>query len=132
MYDGSHARFELLRFLDGAFTIAITSGGQILMTEQEQPAKEHSYLGLPGGSFDSPEEDALHCAQRELLEETGYESHDWILWHTFDGTGNVATFTHFYVARNIIQIQDIRPDPGEKIRVFFVDFEEFLALSSDT
>lgn len=131
MYDGSHARFELLRFLDGAFTIAITSGGQILMTEQEQPAKEHSYLGLPGGSFDFPEEDALYCAQRELLEETGYESHDWTLWHTFDGTGNVATFTHFYVARNIIQIQDIRPDPGEKIRVFFVDFEEFLALSSD-
>lgn len=131
MYDGSYTTFELLRFLDGAFTIAITDEGKILITEQEQPAKDHPFLGLPGGSFDSPDEGALACAQRELLEETGYESHDWTLWHTFDGTGNVATFTYFYIARHIHQIQDIRSDPGEKIRTFTLDFEEFLMLSED-
>ena len=131
MYDGSYSRFELLRCIDGSFTIPLTSEGKILVTEQEQPARDCLFLGLPGGSFDFPEENALVCAQRELLEETGYESHDWTHWHTFDGTGNIARFTHFYVAKNIVQIQDIRSDPGEKIRVFFVDFEEFLALSSD-
>lgn len=44
MYDGSVRTFELLRFLDGAFTVAITSDHRILITEQEQPAKTHSFL----------------------------------------------------------------------------------------
>lgn len=48
MYDGSHRTFELLRFLDGAFTIAITPENRILITLQEQPAKAHAFLGLPG------------------------------------------------------------------------------------
>ena len=47
MYDGSHTTFEMLRFLDGAFTIAITPEKRILITEQEQPAKEHPFFGLP-------------------------------------------------------------------------------------
>jgi ADP-ribose pyrophosphatase len=132
MYDGSVRTFELLRFLDGAFTVAITSDHRILITEQEQPAKTHSFLGLPGGSFDTPDEEPRVCAERELLEETGYTSDNWTLWHTFDGTGNVATYTHFFIARNVYPISDIAPDPGEKIRLFTVSFDEFLELSSDT
>jgi ADP-ribose pyrophosphatase len=131
MYDGSIRTFELLRFLDGAFTIAITPDHRILITEQEQPAKLHSFLGLPGGSFDIPSEDPRTCAARELLEETGYTTDDWSLWHVFDGTGNVATYTYFYIARDVVQIHDISPDPGERIRLFSVTFDEFLELSSD-
>lgn len=37
MYDGTFSTFEMLRFLDGAFTIAITPDDRILLTEQEQP-----------------------------------------------------------------------------------------------
>ena len=40
LYDGSVTRFERARFLDGAFTVAVLPDGQILMTEQEQPARE--------------------------------------------------------------------------------------------
>jgi len=101
------------------------------LTEQDQPAKSHSFLGLPGGSFDTPDEDPLVCAERELLEETGYMSADWALWHVFDGTGNVATNTYFYIARNVKKIQEISPDPGEKIRVFDVSFDELLDYSTD-
>lgn len=131
MYDRSVRTFELIRFLDGAFTVAITPDHQILITEQEQPAKLHAFLGLPGGSFDTPDEDPRICAERELLEETGYRSDDWSLWHVFDGTGNVATYTYFFIARNVYPIGDISPDPGEKIRLFTVSFDEFLELSSD-
>ena len=58
-------------------------------------------------------------------------SDDWTLWYTFNGTGNIATCTYFYIARNTRKIQEIQPDPGEKIRVFTVTFDEFLDLSSN-
>ena len=48
MYDGSTARFERVRFMDGAFTVAITAESQILITRQEQPARAGSFLSLPG------------------------------------------------------------------------------------
>ena len=70
MYDGSIARFERVRFMDGAFTVALTPEKHILVTHQEQPARAHSFISLPGGSFDTPEEDPLVCAKRELLEES--------------------------------------------------------------
>ncbi len=48
MYDGTSSTFEMVRFLDGAFTIAITPDHRILLTKQEQPAKQDVFLGLPG------------------------------------------------------------------------------------
>lgn len=48
MYDGTSSTFEMIRFLDGAFTIAITADHRILLTEQEQPGKDAVFIGLPG------------------------------------------------------------------------------------
>ena len=46
MYDGSIARFERIRFIDGAFVVPILPNGNILMTEQEQPARA-TFYSLP-------------------------------------------------------------------------------------
>ncbi len=132
MYDGSHATFERARFLDGSFAIALTPEKKILLTKQEQPARPLPFLSLPGGAFDSPQEDPLICAQRELLEETGYTSHDWEHYFTAHGNANVIVYTHFYIAHGVTQSQDILLlDPGEKIELLFLDFEDFLLLSED-
>ncbi len=131
MYDNSFARFERVRFLDGSFVIAILPNDRILLTRQIQPWR-HEFISLPGGSFDTPDEDPTLCAWRELLEETGYTSNELVPWIRFDGTSNVMTYTHFYIARNCQRIQDIDPDPGEKIELFDVSFDEFLELSSHT
>jgi ADP-ribose pyrophosphatase len=131
MYDGSIARFERIRFLDGAFVIAILPNDRILLTRQTQPGRSE-FLSLPGGSFDFPEEDPAICAKRELLEETWYTSDNMIPWIRFDGTSNVMTYTHFFIAHNCWKIQDIRLDPGENIELFDVSFDEFLELSSQT
>lgn len=129
LYDGSIKRFERIRFFDGAFTFAITPEWKILITKQEQPAREKSFYSLPWWGFDFPDEDALLCAKRELLEETGYVSDEWEHWHNYLGSSNISTFTYFYIARNVRKIQEIQPDPGEKIEVFELNFDEWLALA---
>ena len=49
----------------------------------------------------------------------------------YDGTANVFTYVHYFIARDC-QLSAIKtPDPGEKIELFEVEFEDFLLLSSD-
>lgn len=132
MYDGSFSRFERIRFSDGSFVIPILPDGTILLTEQEQPGRNHSFISLPGGGFDFPEEDPLICAQRELFEETGYASDDWELWFVSTGTANIISYTYFYVAHDVRRMTDPRLDPGEKIQLRVIDFDAFLLLSEDS
>lgn len=70
------------------------------MTEQEQPARGSAFLTLPGGAFDTVDEDPLVCAKRELYEETGYESDDYELWVMSEGSANLVVYTYFYIARH--------------------------------
>jgi ADP-ribose pyrophosphatase len=130
MYDQSIARFERIRFLDGAFVIAILPNDNILLTRQTQPGRSE-FLSLPGGSFDFPEENPLLCAKRELLEETGYESNEWTLWTRFDGTNNIMTYTYFYIARDIVKVREKQEDPGERIETLEVTFDQFITLARD-
>jgi len=131
MYDGSMARFERIRFLDGAFVIPILPNKNILLTIQEQPWRKE-FISLPGGSFDFPLENPLQCARRELLEETGYSAQEIDNWFCFEWTANVITFTHYFIAHGLSKVSEITPDAGERIRLFEVSFDEFLELSSDT
>lgn len=125
MFDDSEAIFERIRFLDGAFVIAILPNKRILMTAQRQPGRP-DFISLPGGSLDYKDEDPKVCAERELLEETGYKSDDIHLWLRFDGTNNVMAYTYFYIARDVYKVQDISPDPGEQITLFDMSFDEFV------
>lgn len=130
MYDGTIARFERARFMDGAFVLPILKNGNILLTRQEQPTRS-KFISLPGGAIESDDISPMEAAKRELLEETGAISDDWHEWFIFEGTAHTATFVDYFIARNCEIIQDIRPDGWEKIELFEVTFDEFLNLSSD-
>lgn len=130
IYDGSIRRFELIRFIDGAFVLPILPDGRILLTRQEQPGRSE-FISLPGGSFDSPDEDPKECALRELREETGYVPGELTEWMTYHGTNNVHTEVHYYIARDCVYAWEIAGDGGELIEPFTVSFHELLELSSD-
>lgn len=130
MYDGTTARFERARFMDGAFVLPILKNGKILLTRQEQPMRK-SFISLPGGAIDDSDISPLEAAKRELLEETGAVSQNWSEWFTFSGTAHTATYVDYFIARDCEIVGAINPDGGEKIELFEVDFDEFLALSSN-
>src|SRR3989344_9504870 len=78
MFDGSKATFEKLKRPDTVVIFGVLPDGKIILTEQEQPSKE-PFIGATGGRVDEGEE-ILAAAKRELLEESGYEAEEFILW----------------------------------------------------
>lgn len=125
MFDGSTATFERIKRPDTVNVIAALDG-KILIQEQIQPGWKGHLITLPGGRADhgaTPVEEA----KRELLEETGYVSDDWMLWKTRQFHGVIFT-AHTFVARNCKKIKETEFDSGEKIENKLIGFEDFLLL----
>lgn len=125
MFDGSIETFEMLKRVDTAEIIAIKDG-KIMLQEQEQPGKPQ-FLCLPGGRIEKDEE-PLEGAKRELLEESGFVSDDWSLFHSVEPSHKMDWRIYVYVARDCRFIQKQNLDAGEKIQIRWVTLDELLDL----
>lgn len=124
LFDGSKATFERARRQDSASVVAITPDNKIIVTKQEQPATGE-YFGTLGGKVDKGEE-VFACAKRELLEEAGMEAQDWKFWSCFQASSYISWVDYLFVAKGCIKVTEMNLDPGEKIELMELTFEEFL------
>ena len=69
--------YYVMEFIDWVNVIALTPDHQMIMVEQYRHAAGETFLEVPGGSTD-PGEEPLRSGQRELREETGYVSDEWL------------------------------------------------------
>lgn len=76
--DGRKSDFFVIESPDWVNVIPVTTGGDIVLIEQFRHGTEDVHLELPGGLID-PGETQEKAAERELLEETGYSSDNWVL-----------------------------------------------------
>lgn len=125
MFDGSVQTFEMLKRADTAEIIAIKDG-KIMLQEQEQPNKP-TFLCLPGGRIEENEE-LLDGAKRELLEESGFVSENWSLYHSVKPLSKMDWRIHVFIARDCEFKQDPHLDAGEKIQIQWVTLDELIDL----
>jgi ADP-ribose pyrophosphatase len=80
--------------------LVVTQAGEFLCFRQTKYAVDGITLA-PVGGYLEPNEDPLTAAQRELLEETGYEAADWTYLggYAVDGNRGVGT-AHLFLARD--------------------------------
>ena len=84
--------------------VALTDNDRMLCFRQGKYAIEGEALA-PIGGYLEPGEEPLVAAQRELLEETGYEASDWIdLGHYRVDTNRGAGTAYFFIAQHAHQI----------------------------
>jgi len=99
----------------------------IVMIRNQRPAVGQTLWELPAGTID-PGEEPLPCANRELIEETGYRAATLEAFGRFYTTpGMTDEVMHVFVARGLTQVgQDL--DDGEHIEVREVAADEAMAM----
>jgi len=123
MFDGSKAIFEMVK-RPGTIQIVPVLGEKILLSFEEQPHYAER-IGLFGGRMEEGEE-PLEAAKRELLEETGLESQDWVLIKEFQAGGKIDWPSYYYIAKNCRKVAEQNLDPGERIEIREVSFDNFI------
>lgn len=75
---GSVVTRELFRHLGAVCIVPLTEDGNVIMERQFRYPLGRVITEIPAGKLDSPAEDRLDAAKRELLEETGITADEWI------------------------------------------------------
>lgn len=130
MFDGSIRTFEVTRRQDTVIIIPVMKNRKIAITKQKQPAMDWFY-SVPAGRLDIPGEKPRQTAIRELREEAGLKPGKMKLWKTLCHRGKVMFNIYYFIAQDCIKVGPQELDGGEKIKIEYVSFEDFLKLSSN-
>lgn len=74
--DGAQATREFVLHPGAVMVIALLDDGQVVLERQYRHPMQRVMIEFPAGKLDAGE-GSLACAQRELLEETGYQAKEW-------------------------------------------------------
>jgi ADP-ribose pyrophosphatase len=111
--------------------VAVTEIGEFICFRQAKYGVEGTSLAPVGGYLEA-DEDPLDTAKRELLEETGYESHSWLSLGSYTVDGNRGAGTaHLFLARDARRVTEpISDDLEEQQLLHLSRFEVEAALAA--
>lgn len=115
--DGSASTREYITHPGAVAVLALLDNGNLVMERQFRYAPQREFIELPAGKIDN-NEDILLCAQRELLEETGYVASEWIhLATVWPCIGYADERMEYFLARGL-KHEGRNLDDGEFLEVF--------------
>lgn len=114
--NGRTSQFEIVEHNGGVCIIAQPQPDTIVLVRQYRPATGRTLLEVPAGKLEAGEDPAA-CAQRELLEETGYRCERLgRLWSFFTAPGFCSELLHLFVAEGLTPGPP-QPEANESIEV---------------
>ncbi len=110
---------------DIAVIFAVTPQQEVIFVRQYRHGVEQVLLELPAGSFNPTEEAAVSAAQRELMEETGYQAQSLIeLATVYDNPVKDTNSVHLFIALDVKNLQCKNLDITEEIDVILIPIKE--------
>lgn len=115
--DGTEVTREVMDH-PGAAVVVPVEGDHVLLVRQPREAVELRTLELPAGKLDTPGEDPLECARRELAEEVSRAAAHWEHWGGFFTAPAILTeYMHCFHATGLSVVDGVEPDEDEDIEV---------------
>jgi 8-oxo-dGTP pyrophosphatase MutT (NUDIX family) len=124
-------RFHVIHGPDWASVLCVTEASEVVLVRQYRHGIAQPSLELPAGvieAHETPEE----AARRELAEETGYESDDWVrIQSVSTEPARHTTQAHFFCARGARLTKLPAPEETEVLEVLKVPLSDLGRLATD-
>ena len=128
--DGKEASREYVIHPGAVMVVAELPDGRLVLERQFRYPVKAVMVEFPAGKLD-PGEDSLVCAQRELLEETGYTARQWARAGVLHPVISYSTeFIDIWFARELTA-GERQLDAGEFLDVFSASADELLQWCRD-
>lgn len=123
--DGKTAHREYIKHPGAVVILPFFEDGSVLLERQFRYPLDRVFIEFPAGKIDAGE-DALVCAKRELLEETGYSAKSWQFVCTIH---NAIAYSDEHL--EIFLAQDLTPgqsslDEGEFLETYRAPLADLL------
>ena len=107
--------------------VALDEDNNVLIKKEYRYPVDEFLYELPGGVIE--DDNALDTAKRELLEETGYESDEWIkLLSGYDYPTKDTNTVSIFLARNIKKVSAQKLEESEDIDFKLIPLEEAIGM----
>jgi 8-oxo-dGDP phosphatase len=128
MPDGRTVAREVIEHPGSVVVLPLHDDGSVVMIDQYRHPLGRRIRELPAGLLDTPGEDPVMTAQRELLEEVGYSAQDWsVLVDLVPSPGFSDESQRVFLARRLTEVG--RPpgtDEEADLTVVQLPFDEAL------
>lgn len=130
--NGKTSSFFVIENPDWVNVIALTRNREVVLIEQFRHGIEEIVLEIPGGLIDDDDENTETAARRELLEETGFSSDNFVLLGKSRPNPALQNNTVFhYLALDCEKTQDVSFDEHESVAAKIVSLEDAKTLIAD-
>jgi len=133
MPDGAVLPRQVMEHPGAVAVLALDEAARILMIRQYRHPVGRLLWELPAGLRDVSGEPLLVTAQRELLEETGYQARDWLVLADFFTSPGISTErVRMFLARDLMLVPEskrryVRQHEEAHLLVAWLPLEEAVA-----
>jgi ADP-ribose pyrophosphatase len=114
--DGHETDFDIVEHHGSVVILPIDESGNLVLVRQYRHAAEQDLLELPAGTLE-PGEDPLHCARREIREETGFAAEQFQKVGKFYLAPGYSTELMFVYIATDLHPAPLPPDEDEFLKV---------------
>jgi ADP-ribose pyrophosphatase len=125
--DGTTIRRDVVLHPGAVVILPILDADHVVLLRNHRFVIGETLWEVPAGTVE-PGEPLLHCAQRELAEETGYTAAKWRSWgYLFASPGVLDEKLHVFFAEDLTP-GAARPEPDEQLHAVTLRLEEAIRM----